>query len=85
MASGVAVLASEAGAWKDIVREGIDGYIVACGDLEATTTKLDQMMADPDQLLEMGKHGRKRVAERYTLEREAKALCEFLSALAIVE
>ncbi len=84
MASGVAVLASEAGAWKDIVREGIDGYIVPCDDLGATTTQLDEMMTNPDQLLEMGKHGRKRVEENYTLEREAKELCEFLSSQAVV-
>jgi len=85
MASGVAVLASEAGAWKDIVREGTDGYIVPCDDLEATTTNLDLMMADPEKLSEMGAHGRERVEEHYTLKREAKALCDFLSSLAIVK
>ncbi|MBT8037053.1 MAG: glycosyltransferase family 4 protein [Verrucomicrobiae bacterium] len=85
MASGVAVLASEAGAWKDIVREDVDGQIVPCDDLEATQQQLDLMMADPDQLVEMGRHGRERVEQHYTLEREAKALCDFLSSLAVVE
>lgn len=85
MASGVAVLASEAGAWKDIVRHGTDGYIVPCGDLAATTEMLDTMMSNPARLTDMGKHGRQRVQQHYTLEREAKALCDFLSSLAVVK
>ena len=82
MASGAAVLASEAGAWKDIVREAEDGYIVPCDDLQATREKLDLMMSDPDRLITMGLAGRKRVEEHYTIEREAKALCKFLRQLA---
>jgi mannosyltransferase len=85
MASGAAVLASEAGAWKDIVREGIDGQIVPCDDLTATQVALDLMMSDPAQLIEMGKHGRERVEQHYSLEREASDLTEFLRSLAVVE
>ncbi len=85
MASGVAVLASEAGAWKDIVRPGVDGSIVPCDDLAATRQQLDLMMADHEKLAEMGRHGRERVEQHYTLEREAKALCQFLSSLTIIE
>lgn len=81
MASGTAVLASEAGAWKDIVREGVDGYIVPCNDLAATQQKLNTMMSAPDLLTEMGKCGRKRVEQHYSLEREAKALTDFLRNL----
>ncbi|MCP5538051.1 MAG: glycosyltransferase family 4 protein [Akkermansiaceae bacterium] len=82
MASGVAVLASEAGAWKDIVRVGTDGYIVPCDDPEATEKQLDLMMSDPDKLLVMGRNGRARVEQHYTLEREARDLCDFLAQLA---
>lgn len=78
MASGAAVLASEAGAWKDVVRDGIDGHIVPCGDLVATQDKLDKMMSSPEQLITMGQDGRKRVEKHYTIEREATQLCEFL-------
>jgi mannosyltransferase len=85
MASGVTVLASEAGAWKDIVREGIDGHIVPCDDLSTTKGKLDLMMSDPAQLIEMGTHGRERAEEHYSLEREARDLTEFLRSLAVVE
>jgi len=82
MASGAAVLASEAGAWKDVVRDGVDGYLVPCDDLTATQEKLDQLMSSPpEKLIEMGQAGRQRVEEHYTIEREAKAICDFLQSL----
>jgi len=81
MASGTAVLASEAGAWKDIVRDGTDGYIIPCNDLAATQEKLNLMMTHAKNLATMGRNGRERVEQHYTLEREAKALCEFLVKL----
>jgi len=81
MASGTAVLASEAGAWQDIVREGQDGFIVPCNNIETTSAKLDLMMASGEALTTMGSQGRKRVEEHYSLEREARELCEFFRQL----
>ncbi|BDS08457.1 LPS biosynthesis protein [Oceaniferula spumae] len=81
MASGTAVLASEAGAWKDVVRDGQDGYIVPCDDVPSTQRKLDEMMSDLNMLERMGTSGRKHIEENFTLEREAKALCDFLKSL----
>jgi len=78
MASGAAVLASEAGAWKDIVRDGIDGFVIPCDDVGATRGGLDKLMSRIHQTQEMGKAGRQRVEKHYTIEREANALCEFL-------
>jgi len=82
MASGAAVLASEAGAWKDVVRDGTDGYIVPCDDLPATQEKLDLLMSHPDKLIEMGQSGRQRVEDHYTIDREANAICDFLKSRA---
>ena len=78
MASGSAVLASEAGAWKDIVHEGTDGFIVPCDDVASTRGKLDKLMSRRNETIEMGKEGRNNAEEHYTIEREAKALCTFL-------
>ena len=78
MASGAAVLASEAGAWKDVIRDGTDGFVVPCDDITATREKLDQLMSHPTDTITMGQEGRQRVEAHYTIEREAKALCEFL-------
>lgn len=81
MASGTAVLASEAGAWQDIIRQGQDGWITPCGDVESTRQKLALMMQNPKTLESMGKSGRNRVESSYTLEREAKELCKLFSSM----
>ncbi len=81
MASGAAVIASEAGAWKEIIRKGVDGHIVPCGDVEATTKQLDSLMSDVPTLHAMGARGRERVEADYTIEREAQALYNYLISL----
>jgi mannosyltransferase len=81
MASGAAVLTSEAGAWKDIVENGVQGYCVPTGDIKAIQEKLERMIKDPEKLAEMGKAGRSHVENYYTNEREATQLCEFFKGL----
>lgn len=81
MSSGAAVLASQAGAWPDIIEEGVEGYIVPCDDIAATRSQLEKLMRDPDQLAIMGECGRNKIEQFYTIEREAKSLCEFFKKL----
>ncbi|MBT8139545.1 MAG: glycosyltransferase family 4 protein [Gammaproteobacteria bacterium] len=82
MASATAVLTSEAGAWPDVVRDGIDGFRVPIGDVAATRQKLDSMLSNPEATEAMGIAGRERVLEHYTVEREARRLTDFLLSLA---
>ncbi len=81
MGSGTAVLATDAGAWREVVREGIDGFVVAPEDQAAITEKLNEMLANPMVLDGMGLHGRERVLDCYTVEREAASLCKFFCSL----
>lgn len=81
MASGTAVIASEAGAWKEVVRDGIDGFTAPCGDVEATREKLALLLSDQCNLAEMGQAGLQRVLDNYTIEREATALCDYFKKL----
>lgn len=81
MASGVPVLTSEAGAWKDIVENGVHGYCVPTGDSAAIEEKLRLLISDPDKLAEMGAAGRNHVEKHYTNHREAEQLCDFFKAL----
>ncbi|NBB78364.1 MAG: glycosyltransferase [Verrucomicrobia bacterium] len=85
MASGTAVLASEAGAWQDIVRPGETGYLVPCGDVPATRDKLENLLCDVPRLEAMGRNGRRRAEVAYSLENEAEALTEFLRSLQMSE
>lgn len=81
MSSGAAVLASEAGAWPEVVREGVDGYVVPVNDLPAVIEKMDLLLSDQDKLVQMGNNGRKRVLEHYSVQREAKQLVDFFRGL----
>jgi mannosyltransferase len=81
MSSEAAVLATEAGAWPEVIRQGVDGYVVPVNDVEAVKQKLALMLSNPTKLIEMGKAGRQRVLENYAVEREAKQLYEFFKTL----
>jgi mannosyltransferase len=81
MSSGAAVLASQAGAWPEVIREGVDGYVVPVNDVNAVTSKMSLMLEDQSVLTEMGKNGRKRILEHFCVEREAKELVTFFRTL----
>lgn len=81
MSSGSAVLASEAGAWPEVVREGTDGYVVPVNDLPAVVDKMDLLLSNEDKLAQMGVDGRERVLEHYSVQREAKQLVTFFRGL----
>jgi mannosyltransferase len=81
MSSGAAVLASDAGAWKEVVREGVDGYVVPVNDLAAVVDKLNGLLSDKNKIIQMGVAGRERVLQHFSVEREAEELCEFYKSL----
>lgn len=81
MSSGTAVLASEAGAWPEVVRSGQDGYVVPINDLPAVIEKMDLLLSDEQQLEQMGINGRERVLAHYSVQREAKQLVKFFRQL----
>ncbi len=81
MSSGAAVLASEAGAWPEVIRQGIDGYVVPINDLSAVKEKMALLLSDENKLAQMGLSGRQRVLDSYSVEREAKELTVFLKSL----
>ena len=81
MSSGAAVLASEAGAWPEVVREGTDGYVVPVNDLPAVVNKMDLLLSNEYKLAQMGIDGRERVLAHYSVQREAKQLVAFFRNL----
>ena len=81
MSCSAAVLATQAGAWEEIIREDIDGHVVPVNDLPAVTAKMDSLLSDPEELKQKGLAGRERVLAHYTVEREAKALVDLFRGL----
>ena len=66
MACGVPVVASPVGVNKNIVDDGINGFLVSSFDEweEANTKLLD----NPKLVYEMGQAGRKKIEEQYSLQ-----------------
>lgn len=71
MACAVPVVATHTGCYRDVIIPGVHGSLVPCDDVESLTSAIDQFMATPDRLAEMGKSGRKRVEQSYSANLEA--------------
>ena len=62
MAAGLPVIVSEnTAAGSDVVRDGIDGFVVPIRDVEILKDRLLRLKNDPDLARRMGEHGRIRV------------------------
>lgn len=77
MSSGIPVIATEAGAWPDIVDNGNDGFLIPTDDVRALAARLATLMDDEAQRYRMGNKGREKVLANYTIEREAKTLLDY--------
>jgi glycosyltransferase involved in cell wall biosynthesis len=69
LASGCPVVATRVGGVPDVVEDGVDGFLVELGDLDALADALARLAADPELRRRMGEAGRERVLPRYAVER----------------
>src|SRR5213082_2301932 len=60
-------VATRVGGVPDVVRDGIDGFLVDVGDAEAIADRLAELARDPQRRARMGAEGRARVLERYAV------------------
>ena len=74
MASETAVVASDAGAYRDIVAEGETGFVVPAGDKTALVDAMKTYLGDPALVAAHAAAGLERVRAHYALRREAEAL-----------
>lgn len=79
MASGTPVVATDAGAWKDIIIEGENGYCVSVDAPSEMEQKLSTLLQQDIDVF--GKNARQHVKAHYTTEKEAMALCNHLFSL----
>jgi glycosyltransferase involved in cell wall biosynthesis len=69
LAGGRPVVATGVGGVPDVVRDGVDGFLVEAGDIDAMADRLARLAADADLRRRMGEAGSASVRERYSVER----------------
>ncbi len=79
LASCRPVVSTDVGGVKDVVEDGINGYLVASGDSAGFAKRCLELAKDPEKRRSLGGNGRQRVLKRYSKERlvrDIKALYE---------
>jgi glycosyltransferase involved in cell wall biosynthesis len=74
MAAGVPVVASDVDGLREVVEDGVSGILVPFGDVEKMTSSLLAVRFDAGKAKEMGRRGRKRVEDLFSLARFEKAI-----------
>jgi glycosyltransferase involved in cell wall biosynthesis len=69
LASGTPVVANRVGGVPDVVRDGVDGFLVEHGDVEGAGRKIAALAEDAKLRAKLGGAGRARVLERYAVSR----------------
>ena len=74
MASGVPVVATDVGAFPELIVEGETGFVVPARDVEAMAERVALLLGNPERRRAMGEAARAHVAARFRIEDEAEAL-----------
>ena len=78
MASGAAVLTSSEGVWDELVRDGIDGYVVKTNDVFQTSERLNTLIENSSKTKIMGENAAKYISENFSVEKEAKQIIQHI-------
>lgn len=70
MAMELPVVATTVGGFPEIVDEGESGFLVPPGDADAIALALKKLIQEPEMANAMGRHGRKIVLKKFTLDIE---------------
>lgn len=81
MACARVVVGTEVGGVKDVVLDGITGYLVPPRDPAALADRLARLQRQPERARHMGQLGRVRVCEHYTWRRVAQQFIEVYSSV----
>lgn len=81
LASGMPVITTDATAGPDLIADGVEGRLIASGDLDALSEAMLECARDPDRVERMSVAAR-RCAERFTWEANGDRWQELLRGLA---
>jgi starch synthase len=80
MATGLPVIASTHSAAPEIIRDGVDGFVLEPDDVEGLTRKLNRLAGDRDLCRRLSASAVERAAE-YSWERHQQRLSEIVSVI----
>ena len=69
MACGTPVVATQCGGYPELIEDGISGFLVPVDDSEALALRISELLAQPQLRNDIGRNARKRVEERFSVER----------------
>ena len=81
MAMGMPVLSTNAGGVPELVRSGVDGYLVAPRAPQEIVDAVQRIIADPDMASRFGANGRARVEEKFSAEVSARVIARRSGAI----
>ena len=61
MACGLPVICTEHTAAHDLVRDGVDGYVIPIRDVHALKSRIRGLYRDPELARQMGRNARRRI------------------------
>jgi colanic acid/amylovoran biosynthesis glycosyltransferase len=85
MAMGLPVISTYHGGIPELVEDGISGFLVPERDANAIAQKLDYLIKHPELWQQMGQAGRRRVEEKYDMEKLNDELVQIYQSLLDVE
>ncbi len=81
MGCELAVVASDAGGLPEVVDDGVTGFVVPKGDVEALADKMLQVLKDPELRGRMGKAGREKALKSFSWVNSAEQFTELYREL----
>jgi glycosyltransferase involved in cell wall biosynthesis len=81
MAAGKPVVATNVGGSKEMVSDGITGYLVPPADSQAMANAIISLLQNLDKAMAMGSAGREVVKEKFTVETMVKKYEELYFSL----
>jgi len=74
MAAGKPVVATAAGGVLEIIENDVNGVLVPCRDSDAIAKEITKLISKPDVAAHMGKAAKKRVIEKFSIQRQLTAV-----------
>ncbi len=77
MAAGLPVVATATTGSQEIIKDGLNGFLVPIGDSQALARKILYLLNNPAKAKEMGENGRQMVKERFDQQKIIKKIIDF--------